>query len=102
LPTQETRHAGDLGNLEADGDGNARLSLTVKNLDLCVGPRGILGRSVIVHPKPDDGSQPTGDAGGRIGAGVIGIAKDAERSTKGKEHSEADATTGGDGTRRRR
>lgn len=32
-------------------------------------------RTVIVHEKPDDGGQPTGNAGDRVGEGVIGIAK---------------------------
>ncbi len=76
LPEEEKRHAGDLGNLEADSGGNATLSLVVKNLTLDGGRLGILGRAVIVHADPDDGSQPSGDAGGRIGAGVIGISKD--------------------------
>ena len=30
------------------------------------------GASIIVHAKKDDGGQPTGNAGGRIGCGVIG------------------------------
>lgn len=32
---------------------------------------------MIVHAKEDDGGQPTGNAGDRIAAGVIGISKDA-------------------------
>jgi len=31
----------------------------------------VLGKSVIVHEKTDDFSQPTGNAGGRIGCGII-------------------------------
>ena len=77
MPDKEERHAGDMGNLEADDKGNAVLDLTVKNITLDMGPRGILGRAVIVHAKPDDGGQPTGNAGDRIGAGVIGLSKDA-------------------------
>jgi superoxide dismutase, Cu-Zn family len=76
LPDQEKRHAGDFGNLKADGDGNATLTLTVDNITLNCGGHGILGRAVIVHAKPDDGGQPTGNAGDRIGAGVIGLSKD--------------------------
>jgi Cu-Zn family superoxide dismutase len=35
----------------------------------------IVGRAVIIHAKSDDGSQPVGNAGVRVGQGVIGIAK---------------------------
>ena len=40
------------------------------------GPNSVIGRSVIVHAKPDDfkTQQPPGNAGDRIGCGVIGIA----------------------------
>ncbi|MBX3468532.1 MAG: superoxide dismutase family protein [Planctomycetes bacterium] len=72
-PHDAQRHEGDLGNLVADGEGVARLSLTVRGLEL--GERGVLGRAVIVHEDPDDlRTQPTGGAGARIGAGVIGVA----------------------------
>ena len=39
------------------------------------GKNAILGRGVILHEKPDDFSQPTGNAGGRIACGVIGVAQ---------------------------
>lgn len=77
LEDAEVRHNGDLGNLTADGDGHATLTLTVKNIKLGAGKMGILGRAVIIHAKEDDGGQPTGNAGDRIAAGVIGISKDA-------------------------
>lgn len=35
----------------------------------------IIGRGLIVHAQPDDGSQLTGNAGARIGQAVIGVAK---------------------------
>ena len=40
------------------------------------GPNSVIGRSVIVHAKPDDfkTQQPPGNAGDRIGCGMIGIA----------------------------
>ena len=74
LPPAKERHAGDLGNLTADADGNAKLSLTVDNISI-TGKNAILGRAIVIHAKPDDGGQPTGNAGARIGVGVIGIAK---------------------------
>ena len=73
LPETETRHAGDLGNLEADADGNATLKITVDNINLVEGKDPIIGRGLIVHADPDDGGQPTGNAGARIAMGVIGV-----------------------------
>lgn len=74
-PRSEKRHVGDLGNIEADGDGNARLEMVDPKLAF-QGSHSIIGRSVIVHAKPDDfTTQPTGDAGDRWACGVIGFAK---------------------------
>ena len=73
-PDAAERHAGDLGNLEADSTGKAHLELKDSMLKLS-GENSILGRGVIVHEKVDDWSQPTGNAGGRQACGVIGVAK---------------------------
>ncbi len=74
LLNTEKRHAGDLGNVQADSEGKAHYEITVANLSI-LGPKNpILGRAVIVHAKPDDGGQPVGNAGARIGCGVIGVA----------------------------
>lgn len=74
LPEKALRHAGDLGNLQADKDGKAHYEITLENASLAE-KNAVLGRSVIIHAKADDGGQPVGNAGGRIGCGVIGIAK---------------------------
>lgn len=74
-PTDDERHAGDLGNIEAGADGVAVLEMKDPRIEL-TGARSILGRAVVVHEKTDDfQSQPTGDAGGRLAAGVVGIAR---------------------------
>lgn len=74
-PTAEKRHIGDLGNIEADKSGRARLEITDKVIALD-GPHSIVGRSVVVHAQADDfKTQPTGAAGGRISCGVIGFSK---------------------------
>jgi Cu-Zn family superoxide dismutase len=73
-PDNAERHAGDMGNLEADSTGKAHLELKDSMLKLS-GENSILGRGVIVHEKVDDWSQPTGNAGGRQACGVIGVAK---------------------------
>lgn len=75
LPDQAHRHAGDLGNLSADAAGNAHYEVTVDNITIAGMTNPIIGRSVIIHAKPDDGGQPVGNAGARIGCGVIGVAK---------------------------
>jgi superoxide dismutase, Cu-Zn family len=75
LPDKKERHAGDLGNLKADAQGKATLDLTVDNITINRSKNPIVGRGVIVHEKMDDGSQPVGNAGGRIACGVIGLAK---------------------------
>jgi Cu-Zn family superoxide dismutase len=75
LPTSAQRHAGDLGNLEADSSGKAHLEVTVDNISVAGTKNPVVGRGVIVHAKVDDGGQPVGNAGGRIACGVIGVAK---------------------------
>jgi Cu-Zn family superoxide dismutase len=74
LPDADTRHAGDLGNVQADDQGKAHYQITVKNITVAGTKNPIIGRGVIVHAKPDDGSQPVGNAGGRVACGVIGVA----------------------------
>ncbi len=67
----QERHAGDLGNLKADPYGMARIDIVDQHLSLD-GANSIIGKAVIVHEKVDDfTTQPTGNAGGRVGCGVI-------------------------------
>ena len=63
-------HAGDLGNIEAAADGTGKLETILPHASLS-GKYNLIGRSVILHEKEDDFSQPTGNAGSRIGCGVI-------------------------------
>jgi Cu-Zn family superoxide dismutase len=72
--TAAHRHAGDLGNVQADAEGKAIYKLTLDNVSMVGLKNPIIGRGVIVHAKSDDGGQPVGNAGPRIGVGVIGIA----------------------------
>jgi Cu-Zn family superoxide dismutase len=66
-------HLGDIGNIEIGQDGAGSLVLTTDRWSIGTGrPDDIAGRSVILHEGVDDfTSQPTGNAGGRIGCGVI-------------------------------
>ncbi len=64
-------HAGDLGNIKANAEGIAEVSLFKQDLTLA-GKHGVLGRAVIVHEKADDlHSQPSGAAGSRVACGVL-------------------------------
>jgi Cu-Zn family superoxide dismutase len=66
-------HSGDIGNVTLDSAGKGTLTLET-NLWSIGGDSttNILGRAVIVHGGVDDYvSQPTGNAGSRIGCGVI-------------------------------
>lgn len=73
------RHAGDLGNITADGAGAVSASFTVAGLSLDSGSAAcIIGRSVMLHADADDGgalgfadSATTGHAGARIACGAI-------------------------------
>mmetsp|Transcript_29057 Transcript_29057/g.81309 ORF Transcript_29057/g.81309 Transcript_29057/m.81309 type:complete len:151 (+) Transcript_29057:72-524(+) len=79
-PDDENRHVGDLGNIVADDQGVAKVSLSDKQIQL-TGANSIIGRSIVVHAGEDDlgrggfdDSKKTGHAGGRVGCGVIGLA----------------------------
>lgn len=74
-PDAAQRHAGDLGNIDANAEGVAHLEFNDSVMKL-TGPGAIIGRGVIVHANADDlKTQPTGNAGGRLACGVIGVAK---------------------------
>lgn len=74
-PEAAQRHAGDLGNVEANAGGVAHLEYNDSVMKMS-GPGSIIGRGMIVHANPDDlKTQPTGNAGGRLACGVIGVAK---------------------------
>jgi Cu-Zn family superoxide dismutase len=72
--TPPERHAGDLGNIEADASGKAHLDWKGK-MSLS-GTDSIIGKSVVVHEKDDDlKTDPSGNSGARIACGVIEVAK---------------------------
>ena len=73
-PDTAERHAGDLGNIEADSSGKAHVQWTGK-FSLS-GADSIIGKSVVVHEKADDlKTDPAGNSGARIACGVIEAAK---------------------------
>ncbi|MBE15935.1 MAG: superoxide dismutase family protein [Dokdonia sp.] len=67
-------HKGDIGNMEADENGNATITMTTDQW--CIGcddpNKNILGKAIIVHQGADDfTSQPSGAAGARVSCGGI-------------------------------
>ena len=71
-PGAGEHHAGDLGNIEADPTGTAKVSIHGAGLTLGSGANSVMGRAIIVHAAEDDlKTQPTGNAGARLACGVI-------------------------------
>uniref|UniRef100_Q6TKF7 Superoxide dismutase [Cu-Zn] n=1 Tax=Clonorchis sinensis TaxID=79923 RepID=Q6TKF7_CLOSI len=80
-PEDPVRHVGDLGNVEANAQGVVQRVFTDKIISL-TGPSSIVGRAMVVHELEDDlgrggheFSKTTGNAGGRLACGVIGLAQ---------------------------
>ena len=78
-PFDPERHVGDLGNIAANASGVADISSTDIRISLH-GPNSIIGRALVVHNGTDgfgrggtDESRRTGNAGGGVACGVIGI-----------------------------
>jgi len=73
-PTADPHHAGDFGNMTVGADGKGKIDLTTKMLTVADGPNSVVGRAIIIHASEDDmKTQPTGNAGGRIGCGVFAL-----------------------------
>ncbi len=65
-------HAGDLGNMEVTADGKGHHVILMPDLAVASGPNSVVGHAIVVHAGIDDlVTQPTGNAGGRIGCGEI-------------------------------
>ncbi len=71
-PESSIRHAGDLGNLVVDDDGNATFDMATDSLTVAAGADSVVDRAIIIHAKKDDGKgQPSGNSGDPIACGVI-------------------------------
>ena len=76
--TSDIRHAGDLGNIEADDNGDATFTFVVPLTTTMFGRHSILGRTLVIHAgeddlgqNSDDGSKKTGNAGPRLTCALI-------------------------------
>ncbi len=66
-------HAGDMGNIDVNKDGIGSLKVILPGVNLEEGSYALNGKAIILHEKEDDMGQPTGNAGGRIGCGIIEV-----------------------------
>ncbi len=68
-------HLGDIGNVKLDASGKGSLNLETSLWSVGSGAvNDVVGKAIMVHEKADDfTTQPTGNAGGRIGCGVIQV-----------------------------
>ncbi len=66
-------HLGDIGNVKLDGEGKGTLEMSTDLWTLGSDTASsVLNHAIIVHNGVDDyTTQPTGNAGGRIGCGII-------------------------------
>jgi len=78
-PEDSNRHAGDLGNVVAGDDGVVEVELQDSQIPLS-GPHSVVGRAFVIHEAEDDLgkgghelSSTTGNAGGRLACGVVGL-----------------------------
>ena len=69
-------HLGDIGNITVGEDGTGTIELTTNLWEMGTGSDlDIVGTGIIVHADADDfTSQPSGNAGARIGCGAIQLA----------------------------
>jgi len=73
-PPSTDRHVGDMGSITADSSGSSTFELTghLWTLDGSTNT-SIIGRSLVIHEKGDDGTDPQGQAGYYIAQCTIGI-----------------------------
>ena len=66
-------HLGDIGNINVGEDGTGSIKLTTSLWEIGTGSNvDVVGRGIIIHAGADDfTSQPSGNAGARIGCGAI-------------------------------
>ncbi|KAG7308717.1 hypothetical protein JYU34_005944 [Plutella xylostella] len=78
-PDNGERHVGDLGNIQFKEDGTADIDI-VDTVITLRGATNVIGRTLMLHEGEDDlglggdeTSLTTGNAGGRVACGVIGV-----------------------------
>ena len=79
-PKDSNRHVGDLGNIQADASGRGFMKMEDTLIRIYGGVNNVVSRAMVVHEFVDDLGQGgnedsllTGNAGGRLACGVIGV-----------------------------
>jgi len=76
-PDSAKHHGGDFGNLTADANGDATLSVTLDTTRVGIGKLAantIAGKALVIHADQDDlASQPAGNSGKRVACGVVSL-----------------------------
>ena len=79
------RHVGDLGNIEANQNGGAQVSMTDYVITF-EGDTSILGKAIVVHSGEDDlTTQPSGESGEPVACGVIQPRSELTQTPPGQE-----------------
>ena len=83
-PASPEHHVGDLGNIEADGNGIAHLEMKVNFATLSEDTNSILGLGIVVHSEEDDlQTQPDGGSGLALACGTIELARPLSSPSEG-------------------
>jgi superoxide dismutase, Cu-Zn family len=102
LQNSEGPHGGDLEELTVNEDGSASYTATTDRITLSSGSNSILdsdGSTLIVHAGSDDQeTDPTGNSGGRVAAGVIREVATGESTAAGGTTSAPLPKSGGPAT----
>lgn len=73
-PEAASHHAGDFGNMNAEGNGEIHTTFTTRSITVREGPLSVVGRTVVLHAGGDDlRTQPSGNAGAAIACGPISV-----------------------------
>ena len=72
LQNPEGAHAGDMMNFTVDAKGNAKTTITNKNVMMGTGANSMYGTSLVIHGRADDmKTDPAGNSGDPIVCGTI-------------------------------
>ncbi|XLS44589.1 hypothetical protein HN51_001454 [Arachis hypogaea] len=98
-PGDQICHAGDLGNIVANAYGVAEATIVDNQIPL-IGPNLVVGRALVVHELEDDLgkggkelSLSTGNAGGRLACGVVGLTPEKEAASLPRVHWDGPLTS---------